>query len=89
MRKRGFILLMIILSGGCAESRYTQTGNGTYELVLVDDGFMNLANSSRLDKEWEGKAKELCPQGYTVKNQTYTPERSFDHAMLSGTVICR
>ncbi len=90
MPKLILLLLSFALLAGCAgQSRYSQTGDHTYELIMEDNGFMNKANSSRLDKEWEAKAQEICPRGFTVQSQTYTQEKAFEAATLTGTIVCR
>ena len=88
-RKLVLVLSLVIFSGCAGESRYTQTGNRTFEVVMEDNGTMSLLNSSRLEQEWNDEANKLCPRGYTVQNQQHIPERAFEPARLSGTVTCK
>jgi hypothetical protein len=88
-RKLALVLSLVIFSGCAGETRYTQTGNHTFEIVMEDNGMMNMVNSSRLEQEWSNEAKKICPRGYTVQNQTRTLERAFEPARLTGTVTCK
>ena len=88
-RKLVLVLSLVIFSGCAGKTRYTQTGNHTFEIVMEDNGMMNMLNSSRLEQEWNNEAKKLCPGGYTVKNQAQIPERAFEPARLAGTVACK
>jgi hypothetical protein len=88
-RKLVLVLLLVIFSGCAGKTRYTQTGNQTFEVVMEDNGMMNMLNSSRLEQEWNNEAKKICPRGYTVQNQTFFPERAFESARLTGTVTCK
>ena len=83
------VLSFVVFSGCAGERRYTKTGNHSFEIVMEDNGMMHLLNSSRLDQEWNNEAKKKCPLGYTVQNQTHSPERAFEPARLSGTVTCK
>jgi hypothetical protein len=90
MRRKLVLVLSLIIFSGCAgQSRYTQTGNETYEVVMEDNGTMSLLNSSRLEQEWNNEAEKLCPRGYIVKNQQHIPEKAFEPARLTGTVTCK
>ncbi len=82
-------LSLAALSGCVGETRYTRTGNGTYELSVKDNGIMGRLNSSRLEDEWKNEAEKICPRGYTVQSRTYSSERSFDPAEMIGTISCR
>ena len=79
----------IIFSGCAGETRYTKTGNNTFEVVMEDNGMMYMLNSSRLEQEWKNEANKICPSGYTVQNQELIPERAFEPARLTGTVTCK
>lgn len=83
------VLSLVVFSGCAGETRYSQAGNHSFEIVMEDNGMMHMLNSSRLDQEWNNEAKEICPNGYTVQNQTHIPERAFEPARLSGTVTCK
>jgi hypothetical protein len=83
------VLFLLIFSGCAGETRHTQTGDHTFEIVMEDNGMMNMLNSSRLKQEWNNEAKKICPRGYTVQNQTVIPEKAFEPARLTGTVTCK
>ncbi len=90
MSNKLVLALFIVIFSGCAgESRYTKIGNQTFELAMDDTGIMSMLNTSRLEQEWNNEAEKLCPKGYTVKNQTYFPEKSFEPARLIGTITCK
>ncbi len=83
------VLSLAVLSGCAGEARYSQTGSRSYEIAVEDNGILSKINSSRIDQEWNDEAKKICPQGYTVQDQTYITERSFEPARLIGTISCR
>ena len=90
MAKKMVLVLSLVVFSGCAgESRYTQTGDHVFELVMEDTGIMSMLNTSRLEREWNNEAKKLCPKGYIVQNQNYFPEKSFEPARLTGTITCK
>lgn len=87
---RIILMLLIMAVSGCAgTTRYKATGTKTYEIEVVDDGVKNMIHSTRLYKDWENEAGRLCPQGYSVVNQKYYPEKVFNTARLVGTIDCR
>ncbi len=88
-RKLFLVLSLVILSGCSGESRYTRTGDHTFELVMDDTGIMSILNTSRLEREWNSEAGKICPQGYTVQNKTFSPEKAFEPARLTGTISCK
>lgn len=89
VRKLVLALFLVILSGCAGESRYTKTGDNTFELVMDDNGIMSMLNTSRLEREWNNEAAKICPKGYTVQNQTYILEKAFEPARLIGTISCK
>lgn len=89
VRKLVLALSLVILSGCAGESRYTQTGDHAFELVMEDTGIMSMLNTSRLEREWNNEAKKICARGYTVQKQTYFPEKAFEPARLVGTITCQ
>ncbi len=90
MTKKLALALFVVMFSGCAgESRYTKTGDHTYELVMDDTGIMSMMNTSRLEQEWKAEAEKLCPKGYTVQKQTYFPEKPFEPARMVGTISCK
>jgi hypothetical protein len=90
MAKKLVLALSILILSGCAgETRYTKTGDHTYELVMKDNGTMSKLNASRLLEEWNSEALKLCPAGYTVLNQTYVWEKAFEPAKLIGSISCK
>jgi len=89
IKKLAVALSLLIISGCAGESRYTQTGDHMFELVMDDTGIMSMLNTSRLDQEWNNEAMKLCPKGYTVQKQTYIPEKAFEPAKLIGTISCK
>jgi len=88
-RKLVLVLSLVIFSGCAGETRYTQTGNHTFEIIMEDNGMMNMLNSSKFEQEWNNEAKKICSRGYTVQNQTLIAERAFEPARLTGTVTCK
>ncbi len=90
MAKKLFLALFMVVLCGCAgESRYTKTGDRTYELEMKDNGTMNMLNASRLFEEWNSEALKLCPGGYTVLQENYVWETAFEPARLMGTISCK
>lgn len=89
LRKLVLALSLLILAGCAGESRYVRTGDHTFELVMDDTGIMSMLNTSRIEQEWNDEAKKICPQGYTVQNQTLIPEKAFEPARLIGTISCK
>jgi hypothetical protein len=84
------LVLSIAIFSGCAgKTSHTQTGEHSFEIIMVDNGIMNMLNSSRLEQEWNNEAKKLCPRGYTVQTQTNIPERAFEPGKLTGKVTCK
>jgi hypothetical protein len=89
INKLVLVSLLLIISGCAGESRYTQTGDHTFELVMKDDGIMSKLNTSRFEEEWNREALKICPRGYTVQNKMYTPEKAFEPAMMTGSISCK
>ncbi len=90
MAKKLFLALSLIILSGCAgQSRYTKTGDNTFELVMEDNGTMSMLNTSRLEEEWNSEALKICPHGFTVQKQTYFQEEAFKPARLTGIISCK
>jgi hypothetical protein len=90
MAKKLVLALFLVILAGCAgESRYTKTGDHTFELVMEDNGTMSMLNTSRLEEEWNSEAQKICPHGFTVQKQTYFPEKAFKPARLIGSISCK
>ena len=88
-RKLVLVLSFVIFSGCAGETRFTKTGDHTFEVVMEDNGMMYMLNSSRFEQEWKNEISKICPNGYTIQNQTYIPEKAFEPARLTGIVTCK
>lgn len=88
-KKLILVLSMAVLLGCAGESRYTKTGDKTYELEMKDNGTMSKLNASTLLEDWNDQARKLCPGGYAVLQQSYVWETVFEPARLIGTISCK